>query len=35
MKQGICHPGGVAAALLTAIRNDPKNVLGALNVNQA
>jgi putative transcriptional regulator len=30
-EQGIRVPGGAAAALLTAIRNDPKNVLAALN----
>jgi len=34
-EQGIRRPGGAAAALLTAIRNDPKNVIAALNVNQA
>jgi len=30
-EQGIRTPGGAAAALLTAIRNDPKHVLAALN----
>jgi putative transcriptional regulator len=30
-EQGIRRPGGAAAALLTAIRNDPKNVIAALN----
>ena len=34
-EQGIRRPGGAAAALLTAIRNDPKNVIAALNANQA
>jgi putative transcriptional regulator len=34
-EQGIRRPGGAAAALLTAIRNDPKNVIAALNVSQA
>ena len=34
-EQGIRRPGGAAAALLTAIRNDPKNVIAALNVKQA
>lgn len=34
-EQGIRRPGGAAAALLTAIRNDPNNVIAALNVNQA
>jgi putative transcriptional regulator len=33
-EQGIRRPGGAAAALLTAIRNDPKNVIAALNANQ-
>ena len=32
-EQGIRRPGGAAAALLTAIRNDPKNVIAALNTN--
>lgn len=32
-EQGIRRPGGAATALLTAIRNDPKNVIAALNVN--
>ena len=32
-EQGIRRPGGAAAALLTAIRNDPKNVIAALNSN--
>ena len=32
-EQGIRRPGGAAAALLTAIRNDPKNVIAALNAN--
>lgn len=31
-EQGARVPGGAAAALLTAIRNDPKNVISALNV---
>lgn len=31
-EQGIRKPGGAAAALLTAIRNDPEHVLIALNV---
>jgi len=31
-EQGIRTPDGAAAALLTAIRNDPKHVLIALNV---
>ena len=31
-EQGVRTPDGAAAALLTAIRNDPKNVLAALNV---
>jgi putative transcriptional regulator len=30
-EQGSRVPGGAAAALLTAIRNDPKNVISALN----
>jgi putative transcriptional regulator len=30
-EQGVRTPDGAAAALLTAIRNDPKNVLAALN----
>jgi len=30
-EQGVRAPDGAAAALLTAIRNDPKNVLAALN----
>jgi len=34
-EQGIRRPGGAAAALLTAIQNDPKNVIAALNANQA
>ena len=34
-EQGIRRPGGAAAALLTAIRNDPENVIAALNANQA
>ena len=33
-EQGIRTPDGAAAALLTAIRNDPKHVLAALNVDQ-
>ena len=32
-EQGARAPGGSAAALLTAIRNDPKNVISALNLN--
>ena len=32
-EQGIRTPDGAAAALLTAIRNDPKHVLAALNVD--
>ncbi len=32
-EQGVRKPGGAAAALLTAIRNDPKNVISALNAN--
>jgi putative transcriptional regulator len=32
-EQGARSPGGAAAALLTAIRNDPKNVISALNAN--
>jgi putative transcriptional regulator len=34
-EQGIRRPGGAAAALLTAIRNGPKNVIAALNANPA
>jgi putative transcriptional regulator len=34
-EQGIRRPGGAAAALLTAIRNDPKNVIAALNADQS
>jgi len=30
-EQGVRVPGGAAAALLTAIRNDPENVILALN----
>jgi putative transcriptional regulator len=30
-EQGVRVPGGAAAALLTAIRNDPKHVILALN----
>ena len=30
-EQGIRTPDGAAAALLTALRNDPKHVLAALN----
>ena len=30
-EQGVRAPGGPAAALLTAIKNDPKNVISALN----
>ena len=30
-EQGVRTPDGAAAALLTAIRNDPKHVLAALN----
>ena len=33
-EQGIRTPDGAAAALLTAIGNDPKNVLAALNVER-
>ena len=33
-EQGIRRPGAAAAALLTAIRNDPKNVIAALNTKQ-
>ena len=33
-EQGIRTPDGAAAALLTAIRNDPKHVLAALNVEK-
>lgn len=33
-EQGIRRPGGAAAALLTAIRNDPDNVIAALNTNR-
>jgi DNA-binding transcriptional regulator YiaG len=32
-EQGVRTPGGAAAALLTAIRNDPKNVISALNAH--
>jgi len=32
-EQGVRVPGGAAAALLTAIRNDPKHVILALNSN--
>lgn len=32
-EQGVRKPGGAAAALLTAIRNDPKHVISALNAN--
>ena len=32
-EQGIRTPGGAAAALLTALRNDPKHVLAALNAD--
>ena len=32
-EQGVRKPGGAAAALLTAIRNDPKHVISALNTN--
>ena len=32
-EQGIRSPHGAAAALLTAIKNDPKNVISALNAN--
>ena len=32
-EQGIRTPDGAAAALLTAIRNDPKHVLAALNAD--
>jgi putative transcriptional regulator len=32
-EQGIRTPDGAAAALLTAIRNDPKHVLAALNID--
>ena len=34
-EQGVRAPGGAAAALLTAIRNDPKNVIAALNAPEA
>ena len=34
-EQGIRKPQGAAAALLMAIRNDPKNVLAALRVEPA
>jgi DNA-binding transcriptional regulator YiaG len=34
-EQGIRRPGGAAAALLTAIRNDPKNVIAVLNADRA
>ena len=30
-EQGVRAPGGAAAALLTAIRNDPRHVIAALN----
>ena len=30
-EQGVRAPGGAAAALLTAIKNDPRNVIAALN----
>lgn len=33
-EQGVRTPGGAAAALLTAIRNDPRNVLAALNIER-
>jgi len=33
-EQGIRTPDGAAAALLTAIRNDPKHVLAALNLER-
>jgi putative transcriptional regulator len=33
-EQGVRTPDGAAAALLTAIRNDPKNVLAALNAGE-
>jgi putative transcriptional regulator len=33
-EQGIRRPGGAAAALLAAIRNDPENVIAALNTDQ-
>ena len=33
-EQGIRTPDGAAAALLTAVRNDPKHVLAALNVER-
>ena len=32
-EQGVRKPDGAAAALLTAIRNDPKNVISALNAS--
>ena len=32
-EQGIRTPDGAAAALLTALRNDPKHVLAALNAD--
>ncbi len=32
-EQGVRVPGGAAAALLTAIRNDPEHVILALNSN--
>jgi putative transcriptional regulator len=32
-EQGVRAPGGAAAALLTAIRNDPKHVIAALNAS--
>ena len=31
-EQGARAPGGAAAALLTAIRNDPRHVIAALNM---
>lgn len=30
-EQGVRAPGGPAAALLTAIRHDPRHVISALN----
>jgi putative transcriptional regulator len=30
-EQGVRAPGGAAAALLTAIKNDPRHVIAALN----
>lgn len=32
-EQGVRVPGGPAAALLTAIRNDPEHVIAALNAD--